>query len=62
MYQNAIETNFSHEQMGPLNSILNISKIIMKLTRQLNSSDRSNQAKYYKDMQEFINKSIDLNQ
>jgi hypothetical protein len=27
MYQDAIETNYSHEQMTPLNSIINNSKL-----------------------------------
>ena len=30
MYQDAIEANFSHEQMTPLNCIINNSKIIEK--------------------------------
>lgn len=29
LYQDAVETNYSHEQMTPLNCILNNSKVIL---------------------------------
>ena len=35
MYQDAIEANYSHEQMTPLNSILANSKIVIKRVEDL---------------------------
>jgi len=35
MYQDAIETNYSHEQMTPLNSIINNSKLAMSKIKDL---------------------------
>jgi hypothetical protein len=43
-YIDAIEMNYSHEQMNPLNCILGNSKIVLKrfmqITKQLDSTDK----------------------
>lgn len=45
MYQEAIEANYSHEQMTPLNSIINNSKIVQEynLTCKIRLSDLVNE-------------------
>ena len=47
-YKDAIEANFSHEQMTPLNGILACSKIVLKrvvnMTAQLNRMNNANDA------------------
>lgn len=40
MYQDAIEANFSHEQMTPLNSILSNSKIVYHTLFKLMEEDK----------------------
>ena len=52
MYQDAIEANFSHEQMNPLNTILNNSKLVINLLKQL-TFDNPNAVKKQADILEL---------
>ena len=43
VYQNAIETNFSHEMMTPVHIILNTAKMAQDEMNELNSKEFDNQ-------------------
>ena len=62
LYQDAIETNYSHEQMTPLNCILNNSKVILaKIKECAKPKDgKKNRKQHYIDLFRFNQKNDEL--
>ena len=64
LYQDAVETNYSHEQMTPLNCILNNSKVILAKIKENTKPkvDKKNKKQHYIDLYKFNHKNNELTQ
>lgn len=60
-YQDAMEANYSHEQMTPLNCILGNGKILLAQIQKLMSKGSRRSAVHYKELQDFQKQNFDLN-
>ena len=57
----AMESNFSHEQMTPLNSILSNSKILFEKLEKIMVKGTANSSTHYRDLLKFQRVNMDLN-
>ena len=64
LYKNAIQANFSHEYLTPLNSILSNSRILLQELKKIEEFKRNNEENYTSllwMMKNFIDMSAELN-
>ena len=60
-YQDAMEANYSHEQMTPLNCILNNAKMLLvKLQKTMKKGEKKS-SQHYKELMEFQVACLEMN-
>ena len=60
-YQNAMEANYSHEQMTPINCILSNIKVLLEKNQKNMQNGDKNSADHYKELFMWQKESYELN-